>query len=282
MPYNISFMKLGKKNRIGFEKYFNIQRNSVFSIKDYCFGIMNDEKPLGVVILKSDKTRLIIDSIEIDYEADDIEEIMQEVLCGLVGSVNDWGFEDLIYKCSDITPGIKIGALKKAGFKSVKEEAVVYSISAYSLGTLLRDGPDAIMMRTECVRILNATKARIFSLASNEVVENYKELGADPEYSFLTLDEEGNVEGCSIVSTLSDGTHYLSELYYCNGNSDDIMGLLYLSLSKIFMDISPDGEFFIPAVKPYIITIFQYLLSPLDQVIEKQRIFTATTSKKTD
>ncbi len=277
VPNNISFLKLGKKNRRGFEQFFNGLSQKEFSLNDICFGIIDGEQPCGVVVLKKDSKTLIIDSIEIDYAVEDIENTMKEVLSGIVENVHDWGFEDLSLKYSDNSPGIRKSILRKAGFVSFKEEAKVYSISDFSLGTLLRDGPDAITMRAECVRLLKEKRARIFNLAPETAVEKYKELSPDPAFSFLTLNENGEVGGCSIVSTLPDGTHYLSELISYDGNSDDMIGLLFLSLSNIFMDIYPGGEFFIPAVKPYIITVFRFLLAPLEDGIEQQRIFTATT-----
>ncbi len=275
MYNSCEFIKIGKRNRSDFEGFSPDLMNRRISGDGFLFGILRGDIPCGVIDLKKNKSVLSVSSIWIDYESDDVEELMTDVLCSLSENLRGWGFESLFLRYTDDTPGITKAGLKKAGFSEVTEEARVYRVGAYALGILLRDGPDSGMMRMESVRILDEEKARVFSLAPEKVSDLFKELNPDKDLSFLTLDEKGEAGCCSCISVLPDGSYYLSGLYNMDGNNDDLMGVLYLSLAAVFMQIEPSGEFYFPAVNPYLNSISEFLLSPLKGGVEKQRVFIA-------
>ena len=276
MSNNCVFIKLGNKKRPDFESFSPYLKEGRPSRDEYRFGIIRDAKPCGVIEVKKSGDGLSVSSIWIDYSSDDVKELMTDVLCALPDNVKGWGFNGLSMRYTDDMPGITRAGLKKAGFSEIVEESRVYRIGAYALGLLLRDGPSSEMMRMESVRILDDGKTRVFSLAPPEVSGLFKELDPDPELSFLTLDGKGGSGCCSSVSALPDGSFYLSGLYCLDGNNDDLMGVLYLSLAAVFMKIEPSGEFYIPAVNPYFNTVSEFLLSPLRGGVEKQRILTAS------
>ena len=275
MLNSCGFIKLGKKNRSDFEGFSPDLKDRSISKDEFVFGILRDDSPCGVVELKKNEDVLSVSSIWIDYSSDDIKGLMTDVLCSLSENVKDWGFDSLSLRYTDDTPGITKAGLKKAGFSEITEEARVYKVSAYALGILLKEGPDSGMMRTESVRILDEERARVFALAPEKASGLFKELDPDKDLSFLTLDENGEAGCCSCISVLPDGSFYLSGLYSMDGNNDNLMGVLYLSLAAVFMKIEPFGELYFPAVNPYLNTVSEFLLSPLKGGVEKQRVFIA-------
>ncbi|MCR5746925.1 MAG: hypothetical protein K6G03_04400 [Lachnospiraceae bacterium] len=276
MSNRLDFIILGKKNRAVFEPFYPELDSKGSSPDEYLFGVMNGDEPYGVVLLKKDKKTLIISQISIDYTAENMTEILTAVLKGLIANIRGWGAEILSIKYTDNDIGITKRILKDAGFTEFKEEARVYRIDAYSLGSLLRDGPDSETLRSESVRILDLEKTRVFSLAPEKITDLYAGLIPEPRFSFLTLDQENKVGCCSIISKLADGTLYLSGLYNYGSDNADLMGVFYLSLASVFMEIEPDGEFYIPAINPRIKNIAEYFISPLKSEIEKNRIYSAT------
>ncbi|MCR4590387.1 MAG: hypothetical protein K5668_06175 [Lachnospiraceae bacterium] len=278
MSIDLEFIKLGNKNKFGFESFLPDPVTGYVPSGEFCFGVSKDEKKYGVVELKKNGKDITVSGIWIDYSAENTHELLTDIMGALIENADAWGFGSVSCNFTDDEPGITGKVLKNAGFTGFKEMARVFRIDAYSMGTLLRDGQDFVMMRRESVRILDEGRARVFHLAPEKVTAQFVNLVPEPHLSFLTLNEDDTVGSSVCVSALSDGSLYLSDISCTDGELRDLEGLLYLCFSAVFMEIYPNGEFYFPAVNPYLNNITEHILSPLGKGVEKQRIFSASVS----
>ena len=241
---------------------------------DYGIGITKKDKPCGTVILHKERDSLVVRSIRIDDPKEKNPE--EELFVTLKSFAAKNGFKRIECRFADDEPNLTEDILRKAGFTEFKEDSLVFRIDAYSLGSLLRDGPYADMMYNECIRLLDEKRARCFSKVSNEVYENLSELYPDRDMSFMTVDESEQMESYIVISRLPDGSMYLSDMYCPSDKTSDLAALMFMSFGKVFMEIEPAGDFYISAVNEKYRRLADTLIAPLAETIDRQRIMTAS------
>ncbi len=238
---------------------------------DISIGICADKKPCGAVRIHKHDQVLTIRSIRMadaEGEAADLKPVIE----ALSGYAKKTGYKQIECRYTDDEPRITKQQLGDAGFTAFKEDATVYRTDAYTLGSLLRDGPDAMMMRTYAVRIMREGRVRCFTEAYKESLKMFTNLYPDNELSFMTVDGEENPTGYIVVSTLPDGGLYLADMRCLDGMEEDLLGLLFMCLGKVFMRIEPDGEFYIAAITDNYRRFADYLFAPVKPLISVNRI----------
>ncbi|MCR5403508.1 MAG: hypothetical protein K6E91_06735 [Butyrivibrio sp.] len=155
-----------------------------------------------------------------------------------------------------------------AGQADTDNEPPVYVISAFNLGSLLRDGPLSAKMRDACVKLLDEEMLYSLENAPRKIREVMSELYPVQDFSFLVIDDDGVIHGYIIISRYpSDGMYYVADLKY--EKTEYLLALWYICASKVFMKIEPDGRFMIIAVdelKPIVDELLAPVMSGIDIV----------------
>ena len=266
---------MGNKTKESFRSFFTGYEELKSSGEEPAFGVLDKGLPCGVVFLRKEKSDLIIRSIRIDYAAPDADKTMLSILSGLFENLRAWGFERMLLRYADDEPVINSRLLKEAGFGGFREESEVYRIDAYNLGSILRDGPDSSIMRRQAVKILDEGRTRVFSLAPESALKLFQELDPVKKLSYMTINDKGEPVAAVCVSAFSDGSLCLSGIDTAEDGREDLLGLLYLSLASVFLEIEPGGDFYLAVVNPKLETLVNRLFGPLLGQIEEQKIICA-------
>ena len=244
---------------------------------DYAIGITSDGEPFGAVILQKNGKTLTIRSIRVGADRDETD-----IPPGIWKVLNDFckksEFTRLECRYSDDEPGITEEILRDAGFTDFSEVAGVYRIDATLLGFMLRDGDDAMFMRSQCARLMSEGRAHNLMKIRPETYEYVLGLCPDPTLSFMIVDDTGRPESYVMISELPDGGLYLADIMCMEGHEADLAGLMYMSLGRVFLDIEPDGEFYVAIVKQAYHNLFELLLTPVRDGVEFQKIMLASRS----
>ncbi|MCR5510428.1 MAG: hypothetical protein K6F54_05710 [Lachnospiraceae bacterium] len=250
----------------------NIDKN------EYGIGITSDGVPCGAVVLQKNKDVLTVRSIRF-VNTSGAQDTRPEIWGTLIGfCIKTGGFKRLECRYTDDEPGITEEDLRNAGFTDFIEESGVYRVNANMLGSLLRDGPEAGFMRRECARLMSERRAHSLEKMAPVSDQYVRNLYPIPDLSFLTVDDEGVPESYVMISSLPDGSLYLADIRCASGKEADLAGLFYMSLGSVFMEIEPEGEFYMAAVTPAFDKLFEFFLSPVIDGISYQRILLASRS----
>jgi hypothetical protein len=95
------------------------------------------------------------------------------------------------------------------------------------------------------------------------------------DLSFMTLDRWRRCLSYVVISELPDGGLFLADMICVDGRERDMAGLLYMSLGKVFMEIEPDGDFYIAAVADRYKKFADYLFAPVRPLIHSQKLMKA-------
>ena len=269
--------------------YSLIDKKNMSKYKDYIFdydecgisnnigiGIESEGIPKGAVIIHKDKPKYMIRSIRLSDSLDG-KEVLLELINVLLKLGKENGYKNIECRFTDAeADSITEQIFGDVGFKFLDEETLVYRIDAFTLGSLLRDGPYSVAMREGAVSIMAKNQARCLNKISNENRKLFDALCPKEEISFVTVDEDGEIQSYVIISEITDGSLYLSAMRSAKGHEEDMPGLLYMCLGKVFMNIEPDGEFYIAAANDIYINFSNSFLEPVLPIVSVQRIITAS------
>ncbi len=241
---------------------------------DILVGINKDSKPHGAIVLQKKGEGLAVRSIRM-ADSPDSSNDLGHVLSELIAYAAKIGYKTIECRYTDDEPGITEQMLRDAGFTAFKEEAHVYRVDAYTLGSLLRDAPDARLMYESAVRIMSLGRVKCLSEADEDIIRMFENLYPDPDLSFYTTDDTGALTGNVVISNLPDGSPYLADLRCIDGGERDLVGLLFMAFGKTFMRIEPDGEFYIAAVDKSYRRLADYFFAPVFPLISVHRILNA-------
>ncbi|MCR5511312.1 MAG: hypothetical protein K6F54_10225 [Lachnospiraceae bacterium] len=274
MLHKLDYTLINKQNKAQFEEYIS-EIVTWDILPNSSLGILADGKPLGAVILNRTDKSMAIRSIRLSdsLNAGAVLKEIVKVLCKL-GDKSGCNILECRYTNDD--PGITEQMLRDAGFKNFDEDTVVYKADAYTLGSLLRDGPDAIAMREAGVRLMTMDRVRCFDAIPEDVRSLFKKLYPTDELSFMITDADGKPEDYIVISELPDGSLYLADVECQIGHEAEVMGLLYMCFGKVFMRIEPDGEFYIAAVSDGYKRFAERFFEPVLPLVSVQKILTAS------
>lgn len=241
----------------------------------YSIGILCNDEPVGAVVLEHNGSTLTVQSLRYS-DSSGGQIIRPEIFASLQSFGINHGFKMLSYRYADDESGINENVLRDLGFTDFTEEASVFRIDGYSLGSLIRDGAYAASMREAAVRLMHEHRVTSLQNASEENSGLIRELHPDPGLSFMTVDDSGHMESFTVISEMPDGSLYLADLMCADGHEEDLMGLLYMSLGKSFMQIGTGGELYIAAVNDRFRRLAEFFTAPVRPLIRSQRIMNAS------
>lgn len=270
MSEKYDYVRIDKKNRSVYESWLH---SDVVS-GSLEIGIIRDGEPFGAMAILIDNKTLTVLSVCLSDKSDQSGKTTR-ILKSLAAYVKKLGLNRLECRYIDDTPGITEQMLRDAGFTDFKEDLVVYRTDAYTLGSLLKAGPDAELIRGEAVRIMETGIVKCFTEIDRERIEPLGGLLPREDLSFMTLDRRGRCLSYVVISELPDGGLFLADLVFVDGREADAAGLMYMALGKVFMEIEPDGEFYIAAAADRYKRLADYVFAPVKPQIHKQRLITA-------
>lgn len=239
------------------------------------FGVEYKGKAAGVVVLHKDSEKeLSIRSLQL-IDGENTPDIVAVILKGFEAYAIKEGYEKIICRYTDDDGRITKDILKKAGFDEFYGEADVYRIDAYTLGSLLRDGPVAQLFKDGCMKLMKSGHVFDLGQLSPKETEPLLSLYPMPDLSTVTVDDEGYIRSYVIVSKLPDGSIYLSDILNQEEDRESFAGLIYMGLGKIFMRIHPDGDFYIAAINESYRRLMEVYLSPVIKTIGRQHVLSA-------
>ena len=282
MAEKFEYIRITADNRMDYEAILpdivkedgslNIEKN------EYGIGITLNGVPCGVVVLQKNEETLTVRSVRF-INSSGAEDTRPEIWHTFTAfCIKKEGFNRLECRYTDDEPGITEDDLRNAGFTDFKEESGVYRVNALMLGSLLRDGPEAGVMRKECARLMSERRGHSLAKTDPDAQQFFQELNPVYDLSFLTVDDAGKPESYVIISALPDGSLYLADVRCTKGKETDLAGLLYMSLGSVFLQIEPEGEFYMAAVNPSFGKLFGHFLAPVLGGISYQRILLASRS----
>ena len=275
MTVNYSYIKVNQNNIDDFEQWKPRFTPLKSSPTDHAFGILGDEKPCGLVIMREEGGALAIRHMGMSIETG-VEKVCVKIFNQLWKYAQKRGFKELVYRYSGNGSGLNEDVLRRAGFKNIYEDSRVYEIKAATVARLLCDSKFAAVMRKQCVRILDEGICRRFAEAGSGMTDFFKELYPNPSLSFMTLNDNGLPGSSVVISELSDGSPYLADFAYEENKERDFAGLVYMSFGAVLMEIQPEGLFYIAAVKSRFKKFAQGLFEPVEEGISEQIVYRAS------
>lgn len=127
--------------------------------------------------------------------------------------------------------------------KSNVDEVQMIKLDAITIGSFLRDGYRAGKMRSKCEKLLEQDLLYSFEKLPRRLKESFAELRPVDNLSYAIVSEKGKPYGYCVISKQDDGTLFLADIK--SATEDGMMGLLYMSLAAVFMEMQPDEFFFI-------------------------------------
>ncbi len=270
MSEKYDYVRIDKSNRPAYES----RLHSDIVSGSLEIGIIRDGEPFGAMAILIDNKTLTVLSVRLADTSDQSGKTTR-ILKSLAAYVKKLGLNRLECRYIDDTPGITEQMLRDAGFIDFREELVVYRTDAYTLGSLLKSGPDAELIRGEAVRIMETGSVKCFTEIERDRIEPLLGLLPREDLSFLTLDRRGRTISYIVISELPDGGLFLADLVCIDGREADAAGLMYMALGKVFMEIEPDGEFYIAAAADRYKKLAAYVFDPVKPQIHKQRMIVA-------
>ncbi len=243
MSDKYEYIRIDESNRAQYEVY--LHDNIAPDRLD--IGINLNGKPHGGMVIMIAGRTLSIQSIRIADSPDQPAEMIW-ILGSMAGYAAKLGLSNVECSYIDDSPGITEQMLRDAGFTDFKADAVVYRTNAYTLGSLLKAGPDAQLIRGEAVRVMEAGIVKCFTEFDSDRIDPLNGLLPREDLSFMTLDRWRRCLSYVVISELPDGGLFLADMICVDGREKDMAGLLYMSLGKVFMEIEPDGDFYIAAL----------------------------------
>ena len=274
MSHKYQHVRINKVNRRFFEDFIPGIQYEKDGVEEYMIGTIKDGTPAGAAVVHRKDALMMIRSLRVESKvggADICVAIIREVL----RIAESKGCEEVEYRYTSDELGYTGDILRKAGFRSFKEEANVSVISSSLLAYLLTEDRKASDMRRECVRLIDEKKVRAFS-RSPENARVFEELYPESDMSFMTINEKGEPESYAVISRLSDGSLYLADFYSAEGRDGDLFGLLYMSLGSVFMSIQPEGDFYIAAVEDRFDKLTRILFAAKYKELSRQGVFLAS------
>ena len=128
--------------------------------------------------------------------------------------------------------------------KSNVDEVQLIKLDAITIGGFLRDGYRAAKMRDKCEKLLEQNLLYSFEKLPERLKERFAELRPVDKLSYAIVSEKGKPYGYSVISEQEDGTLFLADIK--SATEGGMMGLLYMSLAAVFMEMQPNEIFFIP------------------------------------
>ncbi|MCR4597359.1 MAG: hypothetical protein K5673_11315 [Lachnospiraceae bacterium] len=276
---NLKYIKIDGTNRSLYAGYLPDDTGSDRDASGTELGIDVGDTPCGAMLLYGDEEKCLnIRSLCIapEYEGTSLR---LDTLNKLSTYAAMKGFEKVICRYTDDEDGITEDILGQAGFDEFTKEAVVYRVDAYTLGSLLRDGPYARLSREACIRLM--TEGRVTNLRNLPPSLSFGLLPLHPtsDMSFVITrdvpDGEPEISSYVITSRLPDSSIYLSEILNTEEEPDDILGLLYMSFGSVFMEIEPEGDFYVAAVNDKYLRLAEMYFGPVRDLINIQSIKSA-------
>lgn len=270
MSDKYDYIRIDESNRSQYEDYLHDDAMG----ERLFIGIIKNGEPFGSMTIMIDGPTLSVQSIRIADTPEQPGEIPR-ILASLAEYASRLGFSRLECRYIDDSPGITEQMLRDAGFTDFREDMVVYSVDAYTLGSLLKSGPESELMHGEAVRLMETGIVKCFTQISRKRLAPLSILLPREDLSFMTLDRRGRCLSYIVISELPDGGLFLADMICVDGREADAAGLLYMSLGKVFMEIEPDGEFYIAAAADRYKRLADYVFAPVEPMIRRQRMITA-------
>lgn len=274
MSDRYQYVRIDDTNADRFSEYFPGSAAEELEIGGYGIGIMDGERPVGAVMLGQIGRTLTVQSIRTEDSSDGTD-IRPEIFASLRSFGARQGYNRITCRYTDDEPGINEDMLRAVGFTSFEEEAHVFRIDAYNLGSLLRDSRYAPYLRRSAIGLMQQGRVSSFLTASYENLDLVRELHPAPDLSFLTVDETGILESFVVISEMPDGSLYLADLMCADGCEADLEGLLYMALGNAFMRIEPAGEFYIAGVNNSFTRLAEFFIAQVRPLIRYQKIMNA-------
>lgn len=261
----------------------NAQKFSEFIAEDvslnsgkngFCFGVTDEGRAAGGVVLKRDGKQLGIELIQIHPDIDG-NEIRKEIVMTLKKFARANNFESLIFRGPESEIAKNRKDLESLGFSEFKKDYEIYNIDNLTLGTMLKEDDELSGGRSEFNRMISEGRVRCFTEADPKMLIITEDLDPIPELSYLYLDPRGKLDSYVTVSRASDGLLYLSDVYSMTDDIDTIAGLIYASLSAAFLSVFPDGRFVITTSNKNIRKASGILIALVVHRVEHQRIILA-------
>lgn len=274
MATKYEYVRISDRNAEDFNKYIDEDISLNSGKKGFCFGVTDDGKPAGGVMLKRDGKELAIELIRIDPEIDGVE-IRKEIVATLKRFAKANSFESLIFRVpeADITKSRE--DLESLGFTEFKKDYEIYSIDTNILGRILKEDDELSGGRKEFNRMISEGRVRCFTEADPKLLLITEDLDPIPELSYLYLDSRGKLDSYVTISRGSDGLLYLSDVYSMTDDINVIAGLVYASLNAVFLTIYPEGRFMITTSNKNIRKASGILIALVMYKVEHQRIIVA-------
>ena len=270
MSDKYDYVRIDESNRSLYEAYLH----DIIAPDRLDIGIVLDGKPYGGMVIMIAGRTLSVQNIRI-ADTPDRDTEMIRILGSLAGYAVRLGLSYVECSYIDDSPGITERMLRDAGFTDFKEETFVYRTNAYTLGSLLKAGPDAQLIKGEAIRVMESGIVKCFTEIDSERMEPLHGLLPREDLSFMTLDRWRRCLSYVVISELPDGGLFLADMICVDGREKDMAGLLYMSLGKVFMEIEPDGDFYIAAVADRYKKFADYLFAPVRPLIHSQKLMKA-------
>ena len=275
MAANYSYINVNQKNISDFEEWVPQFTPMDASSGEYAFGILRNEKPCGLAILREEGRALLVRHMGLGVKFGGAE-VCVRTFNQLWHFAVKKGFKELVYRYTGNELGLTEDVLRLAGFRFFKEEDRVYEIDASKLESLLKEGRYAAAMQEQSARLLSEGAVLSFTEAGDESTELFRELYPSPELSFMTRTPEGYPDSSIIISELSDGSLYLADFTFYENKEKDFAGLIYMSLTEVLKRIRPEGLFYIAAVEERFRFFVQRFFAPLDEGMGQQSVYRAS------